>query len=213
MIHGFNLENGRVSYLNKWVRTKKWQLEREAGESLFAIFNPTQNDPRVQGIETDGIANTNIVWHGEKLLALVESSAPFEIDPVTLESIGSWNFDGKLVGPMTAHPKIDPISGDMYGFSYTAENFFSSKMSYFVINSLGELKTYEEFEAPFASMVHDFMVTDQHIIFPIFPLTIDFDRVVKGQSPIAWDPDKGTHVGVMPRNGSCLLYTSDAADE
>ena len=103
---------------------------------------------------------------------------------------------------MTAHPKIDPVSGDMYGFSYTAENFFSSKMSYFVINSLGELKTYEEFEAPFASMVHDFMVTDQHIVFPIFPLTIDFDRFVKGQSPIACAPDKDTHVGVMPRNGS-----------
>ena len=69
---------------------------------------------------TDGIANTNIVWHGGKLLALEEGHAPFEMDPNTLESIGAWTFDGKLVGPMTAHPKMDPETGEMVFFGYNA---------------------------------------------------------------------------------------------
>ena len=202
MIHAFHFENGKVSYLNRWSKTSKWKQERKAGKSLIDGLNPMNSDPQWDPKGEDGTANTNIMFHAGKLLALEEGHVPFELDPITLESKGAYDYGGKLKSPMTAHPKIDPVTGDMYGFSYTAENFFSSKMSYFVINSQGELKSYEEFEAPFASMVHDFMVTDQHIIFPIFPLTIDFDRVMKGSSPIAWDPDKGTHVGVMPRNGT-----------
>ena len=79
MIHAFHVENGKVSHLNRWARTIKWNMENEANESLFTIFNPTQNDPRVAGVTTNGVANTNVVWHGGKLLALVESNAPFEL--------------------------------------------------------------------------------------------------------------------------------------
>ena len=71
MVHGFYMKEGRVSYRNRWVRTVKWQKENAAGESLFGAFNPMESDESVQGMETDGLANTNIVWHAGKLLALV----------------------------------------------------------------------------------------------------------------------------------------------
>ena len=102
MLHRFHIQDGRVSYRNRWLRTVKWQLENEAGESLFNAFNPFDSDPRVAGVETDGLANTNVVWHGDKLLALEEGHAPFVVDPDTLESVGTWRFDDKLDGPMTA---------------------------------------------------------------------------------------------------------------
>jgi carotenoid cleavage dioxygenase-like enzyme len=102
MLHAFHIENGKVSYKNRWARTKKWLMENEAGRSLFSPLNPMEQDPSVAGIETDGVANTNIVWHGDKLLALEEGHAPFELDPKTLESKGAWKFNEKLVGPMTA---------------------------------------------------------------------------------------------------------------
>ena len=92
MIHAFHIADGRVSYRNRWVRTVKWNKEHEAHRSLFSAFNPMDTDPSVQGLETDGLANTNIVWHGGKLLALEEAHAPFELDPVTLESIGPLSF-------------------------------------------------------------------------------------------------------------------------
>ena len=86
MIHGFYIREGKVSYRNRYVRTVKWNKEHEAGRALFGAFNPMDNDPSVQGIETDGLANTNVVWHAGKLLALEEAHAPFELDPHTLES-------------------------------------------------------------------------------------------------------------------------------
>ena len=107
MIHAFHIEDGRVSYRNRWVRTQKWRLERDAGHALFDPFNPMDQDPSVIGLETDGVANTNIIWHAGKLLALEEGHAPFELDPFSLASIGAHDYAGKLLGPMTAHPKVD----------------------------------------------------------------------------------------------------------
>ena len=73
-------------------------------------------DPSVIGLETDGVANTNIIWHGGKLLALEEGHAPFELDPISLASVGSHDYAGKLQGPMTAHPKVDHETGEMLFF-------------------------------------------------------------------------------------------------
>jgi carotenoid cleavage dioxygenase len=156
-----------VSYRNRWVRTVKWKLEREAGESLFSAFDPMASDPRVQGIETDGLANTNVVWHGGRLLALEEAHAPFEVDPETLASMGSWTFDGALSGPMTAHPKMDPKTGEMLFFGYMADGPFGRQVSYQVVNAGGDLVRSERFDAPFPSMMHDFVVTDEHVSLPL----------------------------------------------
>ena len=214
MIHAFRIENGRVSYKNRWVRTVKWNKEREAGRSLFGAMNPFDNDESVQGIETDGLANTNIIWHGNKLLALEEGHAPFELDPYTLESMGPCTFSDQLKGPMTAHPKIDPETGEMLFFGYNVDGALSEKMSFHVVDKDGRLTRSEFFEAPFPAMVHDFITTRDHVIFPIMPLTGSIDRAMKGLPVYAWEPDKGSHVGIMPRSGSVddlRWFTSDAA--
>jgi carotenoid cleavage dioxygenase-like enzyme len=213
MLHMFHIADGKVAYRNRWARTVKWKLEREAGESLFSPFNPMDSDPRVAGIETDGLANTNVVWHGDKLLALEEGHEPFVMDPQTLESVGKWDFDGKFKGPMTAHPKMDPKTGEMLFFGYMADGPLSDGVSYQVVNSAGELTRSEMFKAPYASMMHDFITTDEHVIFPVFPLTGSMERAMNGQPAFAWEPDKGTHIGIMPRNGSVndiRWFTTDA---
>jgi carotenoid cleavage dioxygenase len=202
MVHAFHIENGRVSYKNRWPRTVKWNLENEAGESLFSAFNPMDSDPSVQGLETDGIANTNVIWHGGKLLALEEAHAPFELDPVTLESRGTWTFKDKLKGPMTAHPKIDPETGEMLFFGYNADGMISEHMSFHVVDKDGTLTRSEFFKAPYAAMVHDFITTRDHVIFPIMPLTGSMERAMSGAPVYAWEPEKGVHIGIMPRTGS-----------
>ena len=202
MLHGFYIEDGKVAYKNRYVRTVKWQQERAAGRSLFAPFNPLDNDASVQDMETDGLANTNILFHAGKLLALEEAHPPFELDPMTLESRGSWTFDGKLLGPMTAHPKLDPVTGEMLFFGYNAEGLISERIAFHVVDKDGKLTRSETFDAPYASMVHDFMVTREHVIFPIMPLTGSMERAMTGAPVYAWEPDKGTHIGIMPRSGN-----------
>src|SRR5476649_1692377 len=117
MLHAFFVENGRVSYRNRYVRTPKYELEHAAGKSLFGTFgNPLTTDPAAVGKES-GVANTNVVWHAGKLLALEEGHQPFEVDPVTLEPRGYLPYAG-AAGRFTAHPKMDPETGEMVFFGY-----------------------------------------------------------------------------------------------
>jgi len=225
MIHGFEFDNGRVSYKNRFVKTLKYELEKKAGRSLFNPSNPADIDSIVEGTQFDGVANTNIIWHGGKLLAIEESHPPFELDPITLETIGPWKFGDKLVGPMTAHPKIDPETGEMIFFAYNVDGMLSNKMSYHVANIQGQLIDSQFFDAPYACMAHDFMVTKNFVLFPIMPLTASLDRAKSDRPTFAWEPKKGNHIGIMRRGGkvedirwfkneaSYVFHSMNASDE
>lgn len=198
MVHGFYVADGKVGYRNRYVRTPKWALEHEHGKSLFGTFgNPMTTDPVAMGNE-GGVANTNIVWHAGKLLALEEGHHPFAMDPHSLESRG---YDREFKGKVTAHPKLDPKTGEMIWFAYSVGDMpFARGISYGVTGADGRLVRRETFEAPFASMVHDFMVTERHALFPILPLTGSLERAMTGKPPFAWEPEKGAWVGVMRRD-------------
>lgn len=201
MIHALHVEDGRVSYRNRWVRTEQYEAQRKAGRRLVDTAFGGGNLPEAEGIKRN-VANTNIVFHGGKLLALDEGNQPVALDADTLDTKGSWTFGGKYQGPMTAHPKIDPKTGEMMFFGYMAAGPGSPDISYTVVNAVGEVTRADMFKAPYASMVHDFITTDEHVIFPIFPATIDVDRIMKGGPTIAWDPDAGSRIGIMARNAS-----------
>ena len=200
MIHAFSIADGRVSYRNRWVRTNKWKLENAAGRALFGTFgNPMTTDPSVHG-ESFNVANTNILAHGGRLLALEEGNPPFELAPDSLESIGPWDFSQRLVGPMTAHPKIDPHTGEMLFFGYGLGGMGSPEMRLNVVAADGTLTRADTFEAPYASMVHDFVVTENWIVFPIFPATMNLERAIAGGPPIAWEPDRTSRLGLLRRD-------------
>jgi carotenoid cleavage dioxygenase len=199
MIHAFRLGDGRASYRNRWVRTARFSLERAAGEALFGgLGDMAASDPRVAGVAPNA-ANTNIVWHAGRLLALWEGGPPHALDPRTLETLGPHDFAGKLAGAMTAHPKLDPESGEMLFFGY---GFVPPLLRYHVADARGRLLRSVEIDVPWASMMHDFIVTKRHVIFPIFPATIRLENIERLGSPIGWEPNLGSRIGVMPRDGS-----------
>ena len=203
MIHAFHIKDGRISYLNRWMRTVKWIKEHEEQTALWSSgMDVMNNDPSVSNIVTDGLANTAVVSHAGKILALEEAHAPFEFDPFTLESIGSHTFSNTLKGPMTAHPKVDPITGELLFIGYMADGFFTDTIRYTTVSKEGKITKSELIKAPFPSMVHDFFATQNYVIIPVFPLTGDFERALNGGPPFAWEPEKGSHICILPRNGS-----------
>ena len=198
MVHGFYVEDGKVKYRNRYVHTPKWELENQHGRSLFSGGNPMGNDPLAAGNE-GGVANTNILFHAGKLLALEEGHHPYEMDLKTLASKG---YDRGYRGNVTAHPKLDPVTGEMVWFAYGVGPMpLSAGMSYGVTDAQGQVIRRDDFQAPYAAMVHDFMVTQNHVLFPVLPLTASLERAMTGKPPFAWEPDKGAYVGVMRRDG------------
>lgn len=208
MLHAFTLGQGRVTYRNRWVRTNKWRLEHDAGQALFGSWgNPMTTDPSVMGAES-GVANTNIVQHAGRLLALEEAHAPFQISGPELDSIGSFDLGGKV----TAHPKTCPLTGEMVFFAYADDPMpLSSKVSWGVADATGKLLKRETFEAPYCSMIHDFAVTRDHVVIPVLPLTGSLQRAMAGKPAFAWEPEKGGQLAVMRRDqGVASLRWIDA---
>jgi carotenoid cleavage dioxygenase len=200
MIHAFSFADGKVSYRNRFVRTPRWEVEHAAGQSLFGTFgNPLTSDPGV--IEKDsGVANTNIIWHAGRLLALEEGHQPFELDPRTLEARGYVPYAGHA-NRFTAHPKIDPETGELVFFGYMAgEGFFSDQVAYGVVGADGKVSCLDMFAAPYASMIHDFFVTKSFVAFPVLPLVGSLERAMNGGPAFAWEPERGSHIGLMRRD-------------
>ena len=213
MIHAFHIDGGKVAYLNRYVHTNKYIVEKKAGRSVFGTFgNPMTTDPEFVG-QDSGVGNTNIVWHGNRLLALEEGHNPFEMDPVTLESRGYRDYGGKAMR-FTAHPKMDPETGEMVFFGYSAGGqFFSDNVGFGIADKTGKVTRLEMFKAPFCSMIHDFFVTKNYALFPVLPLTGDLNRAMNGKPAFAWEPDKGSHIGVVRRDApieSMQWFTTDA---
>ena len=94
-------------------------------------------------------------------------------------------------GKVTAHPKLDPETGEMVFFAYSVGGFFTKTMLYGVVDKTGKLTRLDKFEAPFSAMVHDFLVTRNYVLFPILPLTGSLERAMSGKPAYAWEPGKG----------------------
>jgi carotenoid cleavage dioxygenase-like enzyme len=195
MIHAIRIADGRASYRNRWVESGGLIEERKAGRALYrGILG-------MSGTEAPAIkvtANTNIVAHAGKLLALVESSFPTEMVPCTLATVGLYDFGGKLTGAMTAHPKLDPETGEMLFFGYAP---FPPYLQYHVADASGALTRSEVIDVAWPSMMHDFAITANYVIFMLCPVVFSFENMMNGGSIFSWEPERGAKLGVMPRNG------------
>lgn len=200
MVSMFRFDDGRVDFKCRWVHTPKFEVEREAGRALFGAYrNPFTDDPSVCGI-SGGTANTGLIWHGDRMLALKEDSHPVEINPVTLETIGPWDFGGSLTSATaTAHPKIDPRTGALVFFGYAAKGQTTPDIAYYEARPDGTIIHERWLQAPYSGMVHDFSVTESYVVFPIIPLVSDLERLKEGFPHFAWAPDQPMYLGVLPR--------------
>jgi len=186
MLHGVRLADGEARwYRNRWVRTQA--LTREGG--LTGGGGP----PSL----TDGYANVSVIHHAGRLLASGEVGLPWELAPRDLSTIGVYDFAGRLTTSMTAHPKIDPETGQLHFFGYW---FTPPYLTYHVADAQGALVHSEPVDVPGPTMIHDFAITDRDVIFWDLPVVFDLGRLDTG-IPFSWDPSYGARVGVMPLGG------------
>src|SRR5436190_15868818 len=202
MVHAFRIEGGRVGYRNRWVRTQQWAAEHAAGRALYSTGDPRRSDPGVAGRPTDGVANTSLLRHAGRLLALEEGHGPIEIDPQSLATHGRYNFAGGLPRNMTAHPKVDPVSGEMLLFANLPTGRPTGEAALFAADATGSITWSETIAGPFTSLIHDFAVTERFVVVPWAPVTISMERIRAGGPPIAWEPGAGFWLGVLPRGGT-----------
>ncbi|MCB1028616.1 MAG: carotenoid oxygenase family protein [Microthrixaceae bacterium] len=202
MLHGVTLDGSGAAYRNRWIRSAGLLAEVEAGHPLFgglAEYKLPPDDVIAKVGVLKNTANTNIVAHGGRMLALMEAAPPTEVDPATLATVGEFSFGGALAGPMTAHPKVDPDTGNLHFFGYSPLPPF---LRYHVASPDGVLLNSTEIEIPQPVMMHDFVITDRHAVFFDLPAVFDIAAMMEGRPFTRWEPDLGARIGTIALDGT-----------
>ncbi len=178
MVHAIRFDDGKAHYRGRYVHTESF--DREQAEGTYCIGGiGVQSEAPLENPPPAIQPNTNIVPHANRLFALVENAPPFELDPKSLDSIGLWNYDGKLLGmSTTAHPKIDGKTGQMWIHGYQPIPPF---IQLYCVEADGTVSLAENVDAPWPSMMHDFAISQNHVIFPLGSVTFDIEAMMQGK--------------------------------
>jgi carotenoid cleavage dioxygenase len=199
----FYFKDGNVSYRSRYVQTQRLQAERDAHRRLYGVYrNRYTDDPSVAKLDRSA-ANTHLYWHGGKMLVLKEDSLPWTINPHTLETQGIWNFNGKYTATtFSAHPKIDPVNGQMIAYGYQAKGDLTDDIAVYIIDKSGQIVHDIWFKAPYVGIMHDCAITQKYVIIPLIPRVTSLERLKSGEPMWEWDGSKPTMIAVVPRDGS-----------
>jgi carotenoid cleavage dioxygenase len=199
----FRISGGHVDYKTRYARTQRWKAQHAARRSLFGMYrNPTTDDPSVAGLSR-GTANTQLFYHHGKLLVYKEDSPPVAMDPLTLATTDDYyTFGGGFKSlTHTAHPKIDPLTGEYISFGYEAKGLASDDIYIFSTDKHGTVNWETWIKAPYAGMIHDFAVTQKHIAFFVIPMATNVERIRAGAVHFAYDSTLPSYMGVVRRGG------------
>ncbi|MEH6588750.1 MAG: carotenoid oxygenase family protein [Halioglobus sp.] len=225
MIHQVRIENGKATYSNQYTQTPRFLAEKEAGRELYtefgdvagggkpvmgkialsAIERRTGLAPNIEDVENSA-ATTAIQFHNGELYALQETSLPFKLNTrvddgkLYIDGTGEFeSFGGRLDAPFTAHPKIDPVTGDWISYSTELK---TGRIHYNVL-SAGQLTQHTELMVakPAMGFLHDCYVTEKFSIFPDLSLRFDGKGLMEDKaSTFYFDPDYKMRFGVIKRD-------------
>jgi carotenoid cleavage dioxygenase len=172
MVHGVRIRDGKAEwYRNRWVRSAP--VAQALGEK------PLPRKPSAGWADTG--PNTNVIGHAGRTFALVESSiVNYELTE-ELDTVGQCDFDGTITGGYTAHPKRDPRTGDLHAVSYFWGR--GKRVQYSVIGPDGRAKRTVDIEVNGSPMMHDFSLTEKHVIFYDLPVTFDTRPITRAYVP------------------------------
>lgn len=186
MLHGLRLEGGEAKwYRNRYVDTPVYRKE-SGGFGAPKMENTT--------------SAVSLLYHGGELMSLGEFGHPYLIDPDDLSTKGVFNYDGELTGSMTAHPRIDPVTGELLFFGY---NVMEPYLTYMRADASGKMLQVEPIELTGPSMMHDFAATENYVVFLEMQVRFSWLSAVTGSAlPFKWDDNAPCRFGVMPRTGT-----------
>ena len=220
-----------------WVRTTRFELEAASGKALLKLGDlhgaaglallALDGARKACGLtslaDAGSTANTALVWHAGRLMALNEGDVPWLLhlhrESGEFETEGSLRLTG-AGSSFTAHPKICPATGELLFFGYRAD---SPRLTYGVLDSAGELVHTAEVALRAAVMMHDFQITERYAVFFEAPLRFDPSVMVsQDRLPFSFQKEHGLRIGLLPRRGTevrwftlpgCMIFHSLACWE
>ena len=198
MLHAITFDKGRVSYRNRWIRTQGLEEEQSAGYALWkGLKEAGRKDTPLQPLKNT--SNTDVKYHAGRLISMwYRSGMPYSIDPHTLETLGTADFD-QAVSRISAHSRPDEHTGELLFFDYDVKPPY---MQYGVIGPDRKLKIKVDIPLPGPRLPHDMAVTERFTILHDFPLLLDEEAQKIGRYKVRFHADMPTRFGLIPRHGT-----------
>jgi len=208
MIHAIYFDNGRARYRNRFVQTAGLAAERRAGRAIYGSFtHPVPIDPKLlqpgdpPGPFKNG-AFISVLRHGGKLLALNEASAAHEMT-MELETVGEWKAGTAQPIELGAHNRRHPTTGTLFTLTYSVAR---PVVDFHLIDTWGTLTKAFSVNLAAPTMIHDFVLTERHIVLLACPAVFDLDAAKQGQPLMQWRPSLGTRIGLIALDGSSTQW-------
>lgn len=129
----------------------------------------------------------------------MEGGSATRVDALTLDTLGVKTWRADLAGmPFSAHPKIDP-DGTVWNFGVSSGQ---GLLALYEIAPEGALRRAAVVPVADMPMVHDFAVTERHLVFLLPPLVYDGKRKEAGASFLdahVWRPELGMRALVIDK--------------
>ncbi|MFB0976619.1 MAG: carotenoid oxygenase family protein [Myxococcota bacterium] len=210
LINAIQFDDGTARIKGRYARTECFVEQEKAGQYVQGGLNLPPDHPLASPLPSHH-PNTNIVPHAGRLFALTENMPPFEMDPQTLESKGLWDYEGKMLGlSTTAHPKIDARTGQLWIHGYQPIAPF---IQLYCVESDGSVSLAEAHDAPWASMMHDFAITENYVIFPLGSIHFDLAPMLTGgrfSDAISGHADRNMMFGIRKREAGSEIKWIEA---
>jgi all-trans-8'-apo-beta-carotenal 15,15'-oxygenase len=208
MVQSFRFSADGVHFRNRFVRTSKF-VEEEAA-SRFIV--PTWSTQAPGGFLANfwgagrirSEAGVTVYPRNGRLYAFGEAALPYELDPETLATVGESRLglpDGFTT--YAAHAKIDPLTGEWLHFGVW---YGPTPMLHItVFDRNGGLRMHRAIPLPRYVYMHDWFVSDRHLIFNLHPVEFAFWGFLLGRRSMTdslhWRPEQGNLVMVVDREG------------
>jgi carotenoid cleavage dioxygenase len=111
----------------------------------------------------------------------------------------------KLSHNFTAHPKIDPATGEMIFYGYQPMQPY---LQHSVADRSGRIMHTTAVPLPRPTMIHDAAITPRHTVFLDTPALFDLTGAFSGKPLLQWSPELGARIGILPRyaEGSAIKW-------